>query len=272
MKKIIYLTDIHSNIELLEQLPLTQPEWGDSVRVYGGDYIDGFNQSTLTAGLDVLEFVRKDCQENGSIAILGNHDDWLVQLLDDSLSDYKRQIAHHHWWMNGGQTTLTNWAYAHNYDGDVSNPVEAVVLLNKINSERNGIFDWLGKLPVMIQNGNKLFVHAGVDLGMPLDGQIRDELLWTRRDYYGHMHEVHDDFKGLDIFTGHTPTQIINHRDGGVIELPTDGTPDYPRRFLCDAGSKGNPNGSGAQLNVVVIDGNDVSHKLVKLTENDLRI
>jgi len=73
--------------------------------------------------------------------------------------------------------------------------------------------DWLRALPLCHDDGLRFFVHAGVDLGRPLDRQAAETMLWIREPFLTDCDFVDC---GRFIVHGHTP-------------LAT-GTPDLRRR------------------------------------------
>jgi serine/threonine protein phosphatase 1 len=107
--------------------------------------------------------------------LCGNHED-LLHHLDDP-----RQIAS--WLANGGDTTLRSYGMA--------SPDELPIDHLK----------WLLDLPTSFDDGQRLFVHAGIRPGIPLDQQTRRDLLWIREPFLtsGADH-------GRLIVHGHSPT------------------------------------------------------------------
>jgi serine/threonine protein phosphatase 1 len=112
------------------------------------------------------------------VAIRGNHEDMLLRALDD-------RDAEAHWHYNGGLETLASYGTA-----DVRQLPEAHL-------------DLLRRLPLYVDDGVRLFVHAGID---PADPSARDPniLLWTRK------HAPDEADLPRFIVHGHTPT--ASHR------------------------------------------------------------
>lgn len=103
-------------------------------------------------------------------------------------------------------------------------------------------------------------VHAGFDLDLSLEEQDPETMLWVRDPYIEgasvllrHV-ELHPDFHGKNIVSGHTPTCFINGDTKNVplIDTPHDFDRNYVIRYFIDGGSKsGSING---RINVLVLD------------------
>lgn len=61
---------------------------------------------------------------------------------------------------------------------------------------------WLEALPICHDDGQRFFVHAGIDLAVPLHRQVADVMLWTREPFLTHCDAVDC---GRFIVHGHTP-------------------------------------------------------------------
>ena len=101
MKTYIYLSDIHSNYEALKHIN-DLPEMNDPSCEFrfGGDYIDGYDLQP-NATLNTLHFVKDLCEKGKAKAILGNHDQFL---LDAAYYPYRTN----YWELNGRASTLEN--------------------------------------------------------------------------------------------------------------------------------------------------------------------
>src|SRR5262249_40760567 len=98
------------------------------------------------------------------------------------------------WLANSGASTLRNYR-----DGRISDEHLA----------------WLTALPFCHDDGLRFFVHAGVDLSVPLDQQEPEVMLWMREPFLTYCDEVDC---GRFIVHGHTPLRT--------------GAPDLRRRRL----------------------------------------
>jgi serine/threonine protein phosphatase 1 len=178
--------DIHGCLDKLQRL-LTACEAYAGARptryVFLGDYIDRGPQSR-----DVVELlIQRQAARPGTIVCLrGNHEQMAI---DAHASDRAVPL----WLANNGASTLRN------YGGPISSEHLA----------------WLSALPFCHDDGLRFFVHAGIDLAVPLAEQEPEVMLWMREPFLSECDEVDC---GRFIVHGHTP-------------LPT-GTPDLRRRRL----------------------------------------
>ncbi|TMJ41818.1 MAG: serine/threonine protein phosphatase [Alphaproteobacteria bacterium] len=111
------------------------------------------------------------------------------------------------------------------------------------------VFDWLGALPLCHDDGLRFFVHAGVDLDVPLAEQAPEVMLWMREPFLTYCDEVDC---GRFIVHGHTPlpTGVPDLRQrrlnldtaavmGGPLSAAVfDDTQAQPLGFLSDRGTK----------------------------------
>lgn len=221
----IYLSDIHGNIEALKQIENLEEFHDKNTQFrFGGDYIDGFNLKP-NATKDTLNYIKNLCDTGRAKAILGNHDDFLYK-------EVYRPYDSNYWSLNGRENTLENLGIS-NYD------VREQMLFNYYE-----IMEWIKELPLYLEDGNNILVHAGVLLDKPLSQQRRDDLLWAREYYYNYPHPflVHKSYKYKTIVSGHTPTFAIC----GDPECPiVEKNISLVKRYFIDGGSKGSPTHKG---------------------------
>lgn len=111
--------------------------------------------------------------------LLGNHDHMLCLAADRSRSDADLI----QWWANGGEETLDAYGI-----GDPSDlPAEHLA--------------WMRALPLQVRDEHRLFVHAGVRPGVPLEAQSKDDILWIREPFLSSKL-----WHGALVVHGHTPT------------------------------------------------------------------
>jgi serine/threonine protein phosphatase 1 len=108
---------------------------------------------------------------------------------------------------------------------------------------------WLRALPLCHDDGLRFFVHAGIELGVPLDRQSAEVMLWMREPFLSDCDDVDC---GRFIVHGHTPQltgepdlcrRRVNLDTGAVIGGPLtaaifDHTRPEPLGFLTDAASR----------------------------------
>jgi serine/threonine protein phosphatase 1 len=153
--------------------------------VFIGDYIDrGPDSRGVIEFLMHLEAKRPD----EAIFLMGNHETL-------ALSAVARSDFMNDWVDNGGASTLRSYGAA----SAAELPEDHV--------------EWLRSLAHCCDDGQRFFVHAGINPDKPLDEQDWQDLLWIREPFLSD----HRDYGRL-IVHGHTPTR--------------DGMPDLRRNRL----------------------------------------
>jgi serine/threonine protein phosphatase 1 len=133
-----------------------------------GDYVDRGPDSRLVVEM-LMGGPRRDCDT--LTCLKGNHEDILLQAHDDA-----GRIG---WWVgNGGGATLQS------YGGEVP------------ENHRQ----WMRDLPSALAVNGRLFVHAGIMPGVPIEDQEEDVVLWIR-DRFLQSEADH----GAYVVHGHTP-------------------------------------------------------------------
>jgi serine/threonine protein phosphatase 1 len=177
--------DIHGCLDKLDRL-LAACEAHAGARparyVFLGDYIDRGPHSRGV--IDVL--MAKQAARPGTVVCLrGNHE----QMAVDAHASARAVPL---WLANNALSTLRN------YDG------------RRISPEH---LAWLDALPFCHDDGLRFFVHAGIDLTVPLAAQAPEVMVWMREPFLSECDAVDC---GRFIVHGHTPLQ--------------GGTPDLRRR------------------------------------------
>lgn len=122
--------------------------------IFLGDYID---RGADSRGVVELIMEMQNADPDGVIALAGNHEDFLRQL--DRPADLDLWLA------NGGDKMLASYGA----DSAKEIPYEHLT--------------WLRNLPTHFDDGLRFFVHAGIRPGVPLDRQVRHDLLWIREPF-----------------------------------------------------------------------------------------
>ena len=258
MKTFLYLSDIHSNYEALKHLDsLPEMQEPDCEIRFGGDYIDGVNLEP-DAVINTLRYVKSLCDSGKAKAILGNHDRFI---LDATFRPFNETV----WGLNGRDDTLANLGIVYRSPSDLREQ-----LLYHYYDE----LEWLRDLPYYLVDGKNILVHAGFDLDLSLEEQDPETMTWTRDPYIQgafsllHHVELHPDFHGKTIVSGHTPTSFINGNDKNITltDMPHDLERHYVTRYFIDGGSKsGSTHGC---INILVLDenGNEIKQGYLDAT------
>jgi serine/threonine protein phosphatase 1 len=184
--------DIHGRDDLLREMAkrveadTKTRSFDHAVTVFLGDYIDRGHGS-----MRVIEQLASGEWPTSIIALVGNHEDFLMAFLDDA------RILEF-WRSQGGLETL------HSYEADVG-PAMAGRDFGAVQATFTTRFpkhhrDFLGALKVSASIGDYFFCHAGVRPGVALDCQNRDDLLNIREPFLSSEAE-----HGKLVVHGHTP-------------------------------------------------------------------
>jgi serine/threonine protein phosphatase 1 len=203
--RIYAIGDIHGRDDLLAQLSLLVHE--DAYRrqaprnvvVYLGDYVDrgphsrGVIDRLLDSPLPGFE----------SVYLKGNHEDIMLRFLDDISVGPS-------WFTYGGMETLES------YGIDPPNPYAAPTdLLRAQEKLRRELprahLDFLRRLRLMHEEGDYVFVHAGVKPGIPLEAQREEDMLWIRDEFL-----LSQSSFGRIVVHGHTITRDPDVRQNRI--------------------------------------------------------
>jgi Calcineurin-like phosphoesterase len=177
MQKTYAIGDIHGSLAKLRGLvALGERDAGGEpmTLVFIGDYIDRGPDSR-----GVVDYVMGLEARLGAnaIALKGNHEELAVAAADGSVS-----IGN--WLLNGGDKTLLNYG---------------VASARELPADH---LAWFRSLRLSFDDGQRLFVHAGIDPGRPLDDQDAHDLVWIREPF---LFDERD--HGRLIVHGHTPVR-----------------------------------------------------------------
>jgi len=170
MSRRIFIGDVHGHYSGLMRLTAMIAPTATDTLYFVGDLIDRGPRSA-----QVVEFVR----QNNYPCVLGNHEHLLLNAFPD---DNPNLGAFQGWLNSGGQPTLTSYP-------------STEALLEHV--------EWLKTLPLYLDLGDILLVHAGLNPQKSLAEQSQMDFCWIRDDF--HRHPV-PFFKDKRVITGHTIT------------------------------------------------------------------
>jgi serine/threonine protein phosphatase 1 len=179
MARTFVIGDIHGAYPALKQcLDLSEFDYYSDRLICLGDVCDGWPQ--------VKESVEELLKIRNLIYIMGNHDDW-------ALKWFETGIIIEAWKLQGGESTINS------YEGNI--PESHVHLLQNARD-------------YYLEN-NILFVHGGIEPGIPIEKQNREIFLWTRSlvkqaVYLTSRDECVEFGSYTEIYVGHTPTLNFN--------------------------------------------------------------
>ncbi|KUJ84131.1 serine/threonine protein phosphatase [Ruegeria marisrubri] len=207
MTRPIYaIGDIHGQREMLEAaLARVEADGGADARVvFLGDYTDRGPDSRGV--LDILVAGKRAGRD--WITLKGNHDRMFALFLRDYPANDHRLLVGYHWLHHGlgGIETLASYGVSV-AEGDRIYQVHEKARAAVPEEHR----DFMESLPTFHQEGDLLFVHAGIRPGIPLDQQTEDDLIWIRQEFL-------DDPRPHPwlVVHGHTPAPRPEHRGNRV--------------------------------------------------------
>jgi serine/threonine protein phosphatase 1 len=175
MTKTYIIADLHGRHDLLIKAieRIEQSSHSGGTIVFTGDYVD-----RGPASRQVIETLMAGPQTPGWewVCLRGNHE----EIMQAGCLGVLR------WWLpNGGGATLVS--YGAKAGG---NAMDALTLVPDEH------LAWMASLPVIYTDKHRLFVHAGVQSGVPLADQDEQKNTWMlypdgSEDGYGDLHVVH---------------------------------------------------------------------------------
>ncbi|NVK20595.1 MAG: serine/threonine protein phosphatase [Methylocystaceae bacterium] len=196
--------DVHGCDPLLEKLlsrleGVAHPE---ARLVMVGDYVDrgDFSADVLRR----LHRLQTEAEPGLMICLRGNHDQMLIDFLDDPKQTGSR------WFRHGGLQTLASYGLA----GVPQTAAEAqwIEVRDRLREAMGPEIEaWLRALPLSWQSGNVLVTHAGADPARPPGDQSEHDLLWGHPDF-----ETVPRRDGIWVLHGHTITESTRPRDGRI--------------------------------------------------------
>lgn len=191
--------DVHGCADLLDRLLDTIAEHQPSQLVFVGDLVDRGEDSAV-----VLERVQGLQRDAGAVVLQGNHEEMLLDFLDDPVSSARR------WLRFGGLQTLASFRIG--AIGESSGEAKLIeardALAEAIGQER---LDWLRNLPTWYRSGNVGVVHAAADPALPIETQPRQALLWGHPEFRKMPRN-----DGLWVVHGHTISDEVAAQDGRI--------------------------------------------------------
>jgi serine/threonine protein phosphatase 1 len=168
--------DIHGCLDKLERLIAACEAHADGRParwVFLGDYVD---RGPDSRGVIELLMRRQQEQPGAVVCLRGNHEQMAIMAHADAR-------AMPLWLANSGATTQRNYPETGGRIADAH-------------------LAWLDALPFCHDDGLRFFVHAGIDLSVPLEVQEDEVMLWMREPFLSESDHVDC---GRFIVHGHTP-------------------------------------------------------------------
>ncbi len=238
MTRILAISDIHGELELLEELLIKVKFDATQDKLFLlGDYID-----RGPASCGVLNIVA-ELQATGARVLMGNHEALMLKAC--RLGTPK---AWNHWAaVNGGDATLASYGYHMEdfEDAILSNTLPSFIqTLPKLEEH----LQLIETFETYIELEDAIFVHGGVVPGVALADTDPLRLLWVREEFhtgykgektviFGHTqtYELHKDPTNYDVYFG--DNNIIGI-DGGAVFGGRLHALEWPNRQIISVESK----------------------------------
>jgi len=163
---------------------------GPKLIVMLGDYVDRGPDSAQV----VEHLLKPPPQGFYRICLTGNHEMAMLDYLDGHLSLER-------WLQMGAAPTLLSYGIDLEYLRQVyRSPQEWDDKIRSVIPESHK--DFLRSLPILIEAGSFLFVHAGIRPGIPLDEQKDEDLVFIRSEFLDNAHLLE-----RWVIHGHTPVE-----------------------------------------------------------------
>ncbi len=177
--RVYAVGDIHGRADLLAELHgliLADAAASDAERrvvVYLGDYVDRGLESRQVVDL----LLDEPLPGFESVHLKGNHEEFLLVFLEDTGVGAG-------WLNNGGNATLYSYGVGLGEGVSMAERLEAAQadLADKVPQRH---LRFLESLSLTHEEGDYLFVHAGIRPGIPLERQREEDMLWIRDDFLG---------------------------------------------------------------------------------------
>ena len=179
-QRTLAIGDIHGGYRaLVEALELAKFDYENDKLIALGDVCDGWSETP--------EAIEELLKIKHLVYIKGNHDDWAYRGLTKQRSFFGFSGDSNAWLHHGGQATVS--AYERRPD----------LLEKHIEFLKNA-------RPYYLDENNKLFVHAGIRPGTPINETPEDVLIWDRNFWYSQYAGRNDGKEYNEVYIGHTPT------------------------------------------------------------------
>lgn len=196
MKRTLLISDIHGELTLFEELleKVSFNEQEDQL-VLLGDYIDrGPFSKEVLAKVSYLKSV-------GAQVLMGNHEQIMLDVFE------KENKYDWDFWLHtaGGLATMRSYGFSEDAL-EQAGTLENFSLIPFLTDEIINDLEFIRHMDTVIEQGDYIFVHAGVDPKISLEKNTEKTLLWIRDEF-------HRDYSGdRTVIFGHTPTPKL-HRD-----------------------------------------------------------
>ncbi|MBP1960889.1 metallophosphoesterase family protein [Paenibacillus aceris] len=194
MKRMLVISDIHGELEKFEGLLAAaqyNPERDQLILL--GDYVDrGPNAKGVIERVIALK-------EAGALVLKGNHEDLMIKALTTQEERAWKRWAQ----INGGDMTLKSYGFTE-ADFAVDESAETFIKPELQSDILMQHLAFISNLEHYIETDDYIFVHAGVQPGIPVSETDPYTLMWIRGDF-------HSGYTGKKIVVfGHSSTDTLH--------------------------------------------------------------
>ena len=187
--KIFVISDLHGQydlfLKLLEKINLKR----EDLLVIMGDICDR-GEKSYEIYMKCMKMIKLGYNLK---FILGNHEDMLLEDLENDYPlRYETEFSIYRNSKYFNKKSMEEW-YEENFFKEIK-----------------WLVRWLKNCPLIIYGNKNIFVHAGLDLKTGLRKQEKETVLWTRDKFWLMENVELEEYKGKNIYFGHTPN--INGR------------------------------------------------------------
>ncbi len=206
MIKYFILSDIHAQFSLLTEA-LNKASFDiknkDHILIISGDILDRGKQGDL-----VIRFIESLILDKRVLAVLGNHDVFLKEILENNIDVEKIEFNIVH---NGSGETLKLIKYINL--NELTNT--SIIKFGQKFIETYPIFsNWLTSIPLFLEFKNHVIVHAFLDFNLTDWRNTSIRYTTWSRDY---KNKIPISF-GKKLIFGHTPNVLINGKDDIIFD------------------------------------------------------
>ena len=175
MMNIFAVGDIHGEPAKLKSLIDKLPIENDDKLIFLGDYINRGDKS-----FEAVDYLVELSSQYNCVFLLGNHEAMFI--------NYLCGIFEKEFLFNGGKKVISSYA---KHDWDISPSTDSAK--RKIPKKHKLFFNGLRKY---YETDDFIFVHAGIKIGVPMENQEIDDLVWSS-DF------IRSDYEGKTVVHGH---------------------------------------------------------------------
>lgn len=175
--RVYVVGDIHGRVDLLTRLhdrireDVATSTKNRNVIVYLGDYVDRGETSKTVIDL----FLDEPLDGFERVFLKGNHEEMMLGFLDNAPVGAM-------WLFNGGDATVYSYGVRMESPSTVDHRYfEMQQALREKVPDRH--LSFLRGLALYHIEGDYLFVHAGIQPGVPIESQSSENLLWIREEF-----------------------------------------------------------------------------------------